>query len=108
MDMKRIRPSLKSLRSRIRSSTNLAEAEAPDVLPAELDEVPGVPDTHMSDQFHENAPTPQEIEEAEDIVKEWFERGEKIIEDATPGIEARDRRLVRAWNRAEREEQAIN
>lgn len=84
------------------------EADAPDVLPSELDAVPEVPDTHMSDQFHENAPTPQEIEEAEDIVKEWFERGEKIIEDATPGIEARDRRLVRAWNRAEREEQAIN
>jgi len=64
MDMKRIRFSVRSLRSRTRAATNLS----------------------MSSEFHENAPTPQEVEEAEEIIKGWFERGEKIMEDAQPGL----------------------
>jgi len=64
MDMKRIRLSVRSLRSRTRAATNLS----------------------MSSEFHENAPTPQEVEEAEEIIKGWFERGEKIMEDAQPGL----------------------
>ena len=62
----------------------------------------------MSDDFHNEAPTPEEVEEAENIIKDWFERGEAIMEDAKPGMEARDRRMMQAWERAEREEQQIN
>lgn len=80
IDMKRLRLSVKSLKSRrAHLATNLS----------------------VSSEFHDEAPTPEEIEEAEQIIAEWFERGEDIIEDAMPGIEARDRRLQQAWERAE-------
>lgn len=83
MDMKKSRLAVKSLKSRkARAATSLT----------------------MSDDFHNEAPTPEEVEEAELIIKDWFERGESIIEDAKPGMEARDRRFVQAWERAEREE----
>ena len=62
----------------------------------------------MSSEFHEKAPTPQEVEEAEAIIQGWFERGEKIWEDAQPGLKARDRRIMHAWERAVREEEQIN
>lgn len=62
----------------------------------------------MSSEFHDKAPTPQEVEEAEAIIQNWFDRGEKIWEDAQPGLKARDRRMVQAWERAVREEEQIN
>lgn len=55
----------------------------------------------VSDEFHDEAPTPEEVEDAEAIIKDWFERGEGIMKDAKPGMEARDRRIVRAWEKAE-------
>lgn len=83
IDMKRLRLSAKSLKSRrAHLATNLS----------------------VSSEFHDEAPTPEEIEEAEQIIAEWFERGEVIIEDAEPGIQARDRRFQQAWEAAEAEE----
>lgn len=85
-DMKKIRLSAKALKSKIRGTQSLT----------------------MSEEFHDEAPTPQEVEDAEAIIQEWFERGEGIANDAKPGMEARDRRIVQAWEKAEKEEQEIN
>lgn len=84
IDMKRIRLSTKSLRSRQAAAATSLRS--------------------FSQDFHDNKPTPQEIEEAEQIIQEWFERGEGIINDAQPAVQARDERLVEAWERAEAEE----
>lgn len=88
MDMKKIRLSVKQLKAQhiAADATNL----------------------NMRQTFHEKAPSPHEVEDAEIIIKGWFERGERIMEDAKPGIEARDRRFMQAWDRAEKEEQEIN
>jgi hypothetical protein len=87
MAVKRLRLSTKALKNKkVRSATNLS----------------------VRSDFHEAAPTPAEVEEAETIITEWFERGEKIMDDAQPGIEARDDRMVRAFERAEQEENEIN
>ena len=86
MDMKRLRLSAKNLKANTASTTNLT----------------------WSAKFHEKAPTPAEVEEAETIIKGWFERGEKIVKDAKPGMEARDKRFVQAWERAAKEEEDIN
>jgi hypothetical protein len=59
-------------------------------------------------KFHEKAPTPHEVEDAETIINGWFQRGERIMRDAQPGVDARNKRFVQAWDRAEREEQEIN
>lgn len=84
--MMKIRLSAKTLKSNTDATTNLS----------------------WRHEFHEKAPTPDEVEDAETIINGWFERGEGIMKDAKPGIEARDKRMMRAWERAEKEEQEIN
>ena len=86
MDMKKIKLSVKSLKSKTDSATNLS----------------------WSAKFHEKAPKPAEVNNAEGIIKGWLARGEGIMNDAKPAVEARDQRIVRAWKKAEQEEQEIN
>lgn len=67
-DMKKIKMNTKALKSKVDNSASLK----------------------WSEEFHQKAPTPQEVNKNEAIVKGWFDRAEKNFEAAKPAMEARD------------------